>query len=236
METKTKKWRDTNKDKVKLQKKREKIRFYLRKHNILPPVGESLNDEQNEILEQISNNDFSFYLSFKENKKQHTIEKNKVQQNKLGNKKSRLLYELRKIGILPTTDIELNDEQEKIIKYIYENNNIPIKSFISKYYSLTSPEWRMWYKKKNDKVFDFNLDIEDIIIPTHCPYLGIELSTNFDDRNNPHYYSLDRIDSSKGYVKGNVQVISLMANIMKNNASKDQLIVFAKNILKLHDF
>ena len=39
MEDTIKKWRDNNKDKVKLQKKREKIRSILRKNNILPNIG-----------------------------------------------------------------------------------------------------------------------------------------------------------------------------------------------------
>ena len=39
--------------------------------------------------------------------------------------------------------------------------------------------------------------------------------------------SLDRIDPNKGYVKGNVQVISRLANIMKSNASPEELRAFA---------
>jgi hypothetical protein len=35
--------------------------------------------------------------------------------------------------------------------------------------------------------------------------------------------SLDRIDSSKGYVKGNVRVISHRANLLKNNATVEEL-------------
>jgi hypothetical protein len=43
--------------------------------------------------------------------------------------------------------------------------------------------------------------------------------------------SLDRIDPNKGYVIGNVQIISLLANRMKNDASKDELQRFAKWVL-----
>ena len=49
MNTSIKKWRDINKDKLKLQKKREKIKQYLRRYNVLPKVGEEPNEEQKRI-------------------------------------------------------------------------------------------------------------------------------------------------------------------------------------------
>ena len=87
-------------------------------------------------------------------------------------------------------------------------------------------------KKRN---LDFNLKKEDIIIPTICPYLGIELLYNKQENQLNNYYSIDRIDSSKGYVKENIQIISLLANTMKNNATTEQLITFSQNILKIHN-
>lgn len=44
--------------------------------------------------------------------------------------------------------------------------------------------------------------------------------------------SLDRIDSSKGYVKDNIVLCQRQVNIMKNDASVDELIQFCKDILK----
>jgi hypothetical protein len=45
-----------------------------------------------------------------------------------------------------------------------------------------------------------------------------------------NYASLDKIDPSKGYVIGNLQVISKKANAMKSNATIEELRLFVKNI------
>ena len=57
---------------------------------------------------------------------------------------------------------------------------------------------------------EYNLEPEDIVISETCPYLKIKLSYNKKDSKKPFYYSIDRIDSSKGYIKGNIQIISLI--------------------------
>lgn len=81
------------------------------------------------------------------------------------------------------------------------------------------------YKKKiydrcktraKQKGFEFTIELEDIIIPSLCPVFAVEMVGKYAP-------SLDRIDSSKGYVKGNVQVISTRANILKNNATAEEL-------------
>jgi hypothetical protein len=76
---------------------------------------------------------------------------------------------------------------------------------------------------------DFNITIEDIVIPTICPILEIPIipGTKRNYHNTP---SLDRIDNNKGYIKENIRVISMLANSMKNAATKELLIKFSKNI------
>jgi hypothetical protein len=68
----------------------------------------------------------------------------------------------------------------------------------------------------------FNLVAADIVIPTVCPFLGIPLRIN-DGRVGPDSPSLDRIDPTLGYVRGNVHVISHRANTIKSDASLEEL-------------
>lgn len=69
------------------------------------------------------------------------------------------------------------------------------------------------------------------LIVTHCPLLGIELS--YDKYTNniapDNYASLDKIDPNKGYVVGNVQIVSFRANTLKNSATLDELKLIVKN-------
>jgi hypothetical protein len=86
-------------------------------------------------------------------------------------------------------------------------------------------------KKKN---LDFNLSAEDIVLPERCKYLDVPL-TNIQGYGVVwENYSIDRIDNNKGYIKGNVEIISRKANSMKNMATKEELVTFAKNILKVY--
>ncbi|ATW58338.1 putative HNH endonuclease [Pseudomonas phage ventosus] len=77
----------------------------------------------------------------------------------------------------------------------------------------------------------FDLTAEDIVIPEHCPVFGVPLETasGAAKQNSP---SLDKIIPELGYVKGNVQVISNLANVMKHDATPEQLIMFAEWVLK----
>jgi hypothetical protein len=42
-------------------------------------------------------------------------------------------------------------------------------------------------------------------------------------------FSLDRIDSSKGYIKGNVWIISHKANTMKSASTLEEFLLMAQN-------
>lgn len=95
------------------------------------------------------------------------------------------------------------------------------------------------YVRASANNIEHTITLSDIELPKFCKYLNIELDyreANVRKSRLPFDCpSIDRIDPTKGYIPGNIQVISNLANRMKNNASVEQLITFAKNVLAIHD-
>ena len=69
-----------------------------------------------------------------------------------------------------------------------------------------------------------------------CPYTGWQMitprSTSAYCVLSPKTASLDRIDSDKGYIKGNVEFICLMAQYAKNHFKKDDVMDFCEAVAK----
>lgn len=78
----------------------------------------------------------------------------------------------------------------------------------------------------------FNLSLDDIRIPEKCPLLGIVLKP---EKKKAKFCapSLDRIIPSKGYVKGNVIVVSQRANVLKRDASLEELEMLVQNLRRI---
>lgn len=94
--------------------------------------------------------------------------------------------------------------------------------------------WSIKHRAKQ-KNLPFNLELSDLTIPTHCPILEIPIQRNIGKlsraQNSP---SVDRIVPELGYVKGNIQIISMRANVMKNDASPEELRRFAHWVTKTY--
>lgn len=94
------------------------------------------------------------------------------------------------------------------------------------------PRYKLFNSTKSTALhrgLEHNIDIDDIVFPEKCPVFGIPLLKSGRENNSP---SVDRVDSSKGYVKGNVRIISLRANRLKSNATVEeleQLLAYMKN-------
>ena len=91
-------------------------------------------------------------------------------------------------------------------------------SDIDAHYLVMATMDRFKNKKLNtDKEFD--VEYHEIVFPKHCPILGMELNYFATNYRVDNYPTFDRIDNNKGYVKGNVHVVSWRANRIKNDGS-----------------
>lgn len=70
--------------------------------------------------------------------------------------------------------------------------------------------------------------LADIFVPKFCPLLGIPIyvGTKQVKNNSP---TIDRKDSAKGYVRGNIWVISWRANRLKSDSTLEELKLIVKN-------
>jgi hypothetical protein len=78
----------------------------------------------------------------------------------------------------------------------------------------------------------FTITINDIVIPRVCPILGIPL-IHGDGKVIKNSPTLDRIIPEKGYIPGNIQVISFYANTIKSDATVEELFKVANYMKNL---
>lgn len=94
---------------------------------------------------------------------------------------------------------------------------------------LGSSVWRRGLLHKvRERAKKLGLDFDRVAVrellanpPSHCPILG----TEFKPGNGPHRLrpSVDRIRLDRGYVRGNIAIISVRANSIKNDATSAEI-------------
>ena len=134
---------------------------------------------------------------------------------------------------------KLNQFQSKettnIPEDIYDKIHFEIKKRKYERYDKTTDfgNWVWRSKHGNNSRARKELKVEDYnnIMRTHCPLLEMELSyKSYEGKVCPsNYATLDKIDPSKGYVCGNIQILSYRANTLKNSATIDELKTIIKN-------
>lgn len=110
-----------------------------------------------------------------------------------------------------------------------ELNDLKKKRWIEKNF-----EYALWSSAKTRAArsqIEFTLTREDIVIPKLCPYLEEPLTKIQGQGRVWSNASIDRKDNLKGYTPENIEIISCLANTMKNCASPEQLKKFAVNVL-----
>lgn len=125
------------------------------------------------------------------------------------------------------------EEMELIVNNFYKINDTH-SVYLSKNINPMLDRAKTRAKLKN---IELNITRADINIPELCPILGIKIfkGVSISCDNSP---SLDRIDNTKGYIKGNVRVISQRANQLKNEASFEEyekIYLFYKKLTSYKD-
>ena len=92
---------------------------------------------------------------------------------------------------------------------------------------------RIHYRKIQSRNKDFNLTLEDMLEIWNnqqgkCVYTKVDLQpTKYKGYNDPRYtMSVDRIDSTKGYTKSNIQFVSVSMNYMKHTMTHKQVLEY----------
>ena len=127
-----------------------------------------------------------------------------------------------------------NKEKNKLYqRELRKLNNEKVKETRNKSYRNTDPRRKMLQQMRGRarvRGIQFNLELSDISIPDMCPYLKVPFVIG--TKGNYEYtHSVDRIDNSKGYIPGNIEVVTKKANSMKNSATDKELINFALEII-----
>ena len=127
--------------------------------------------------------------------------------------------------------------KERSRKYYWENKEAVIKQ--NKKYRQENPETWMTSgakKRAENKNIPFNINKEYVkkIWPkdNKCPALNIEFNRGV-KKTIDSSPSLDRIVPELGYIKGNVQIISMLANRIMTSATPEQVMSVAKYYEKI---
>jgi hypothetical protein len=100
------------------------------------------------------------------------------------------------------------------------------------HWNMTRREWRnkniihalhsAAKSRSKQRGVEFTIDVADIPpMGTHCPLLGYPFDS-LEIRGGPNSVSLDRIDPTKGYIKGNIWIVGRRANMIKNDGTAEE--------------
>lgn len=109
--------------------------------------------------------------------------------------------------------------REKILKQIKVRKSTDKGKLYSLYMSLK-------YRAKQRNL-EFDLELSDLVWPEFCPVLGIPIF-HCEGKAIPNSPSVDRYDNTKGYTKENIRLISLRANLLKKDATLEEM----RNLLR----
>jgi hypothetical protein len=84
------------------------------------------------------------------------------------------------------------------------------------------------YQNKRHNNLEFSIQWFDLSLTECCPCTGVKLDYHNANKDWRNFATIDRIDNTKGYIPGNVWVISALANVMKTTATSFQILRVAE--------
>ena len=102
--------------------------------------------------------------------------------------------------------------------------------------------WRWLSARDRSKShnIDFSLTLEEIenlwiVQNGTCALSGIQMTYELQNGRTPTNVSIDKIDRTKGYVTGNVQLVCMACNQMKSDLSEEEMYQFCKKIVEHYE-
>ncbi len=92
--------------------------------------------------------------------------------------------------------------------------------------------WKNTKQRAAEHGREFSISVADIKIPRLCRYLKLPLFFTIGKRTD-NMPTIDRIDSSLGYIKGNIEVISYKANTLKRDATLEDMVLMGRGAQSL---
>lgn len=114
----------------------------------------------------------------------------------------------------------------------YANNQDAEKARIKVYRSTLSGKITQWKSGAKRRGIDWEVTAVDIEqLPPVCHYTGLELTMDVGERNT---FSIDRLDSSRGYVRGNIVPCCAPINKMKLDLKTEDFLSWCNLVARFH--
>lgn len=116
----------------------------------------------------------------------------------------------------------------------YQHNKTKIQRQVRQRKRQDPLKFMLWsaHERAKRNGLKFSITKSDVQMPERCPILGVKLTPGT-KKYKEWAPSLDRIDSAKGYIPGNVRVISYRANRIKNDSTPYEILLLAKDAKRI---
>ena len=137
-------------------------------------------------------------------------------------------YRIKTLGRTKEYRERSKDKLRENAQAYYVENKSRMLKYSKKYSEGFVGRYSSWKGKARRRNLAWGVTKEYLrTLPATCRYTGEELTF---ERNKPNTISLDRIDSSKGYIEGNVCFCSTPINLMKSTHTEEEFFEFCRRV------